>query len=381
MRMARRRGRAADNCLNTADFTGSSPASGRGVDRDRAPRRPRSDEAQQRQRAGQSPKRRYGVVALRPAISTSRMPRVNHGSSRELAAVVRDRRRDAGVGRAQHRPAGLERAHRGDLVVLARGDRAAVPRVVGDVDEQRRVARGRDELGAERVLVADVDGDALAGDLERRLVGRPRGLVGERNREHAADEPADDRLQRNRLAERHEVALAIELRRRGAEAHHAVVDALAVAGLDGRLGDEQADEDVAVARARRGIEQAQEHRARDLVGELRIRAFREHDEAPRLARRARRRARSCAAGTRDRTCAPATTLPWTSETATGGPCGDVHSMRSCAAPRDDQHGEAARHATDATRLTVGERVDRRPATAAAHSATASVTRNTPPMGA
>ena len=52
----------------------------------------------------------------------------------------------------------------------------------------------------------------------RRLLGAARRLARERDRQHPADEPADDRLQRNRLAERHEVALAIELRRRRADA-------------------------------------------------------------------------------------------------------------------------------------------------------------------
>ena len=90
------------------------------------------------------------------------------------------------VARSIGRPS-LERAHRGDLVVLLGGDRTAVPRVVGDVDEQRRVARAVDEFAAERVLVADVHRDAWPATVERRgCVGAAARLVGERDGEHLA---------------------------------------------------------------------------------------------------------------------------------------------------------------------------------------------------
>ena len=93
--------------------------------------------------AGQSPTHEIGRHRpSRPAISTSRMPRdeprQRRASSRPSCAIADVM--PVLVARSIGRP-GLERAHRGDLVVLARGDRAAVPRVVGHVDEQRRVAR------------------------------------------------------------------------------------------------------------------------------------------------------------------------------------------------------------------------------------------------
>ena len=128
--------------------------------------RSRRREAASATRTGSaSPKRTYGVTPCRPVISTSRMPRVNHGRRASSRPSCADRRGDARVRRAQQRPAGLERAHRRDLVVLERGERAAVPGVVGDVDEERRVRRLHADLRAERILVADVDGHALAGDL------------------------------------------------------------------------------------------------------------------------------------------------------------------------------------------------------------------------
>ena len=220
---------------------------------------------------------------------------------RDLAAVVPDRRRDAGVRRAQHRPAGLERAHRRDLVVLHGGDRVAVPRVVGDVDEQRRVARAADQLGAERILVADVDGDALAGDVERRLRRAAARLVGERNRQHLADEPADDRLQRNRLAERHEVMLAVELQVASPSAHDAVVVARLVAAGLRRFRGEEAEQHVAVARARhRGSAPAAPRRAlRRRTSGTRSRAARRGARGS--ARRAAGRARTSPRETPDRT--------------------------------------------------------------------------------
>jgi len=48
------------------------------------------------------------------------------------------------------------------LLVLFGRERTAVPRVVGDVDEQRRLGKPSGKLAAERVFVADIDGNALA---------------------------------------------------------------------------------------------------------------------------------------------------------------------------------------------------------------------------
>src|SRR6266508_6422109 len=87
---------------------------------------------------------------------------------RELVAVVIDDRRDAGVGRAQHRPRRLDRAHGCDLLVLLGRERTAIPGIVGDVDEQRRLGQRYDELAAECILVADIDRHAFACNFERR---------------------------------------------------------------------------------------------------------------------------------------------------------------------------------------------------------------------
>ena len=119
------------------------------------------------------------LAAGAPRLRLRGSPRVNHGSraitrpSCAIADVM------PGVGRAQHRPSRLQRAHLRDLVVLLSGDRAAVPRVVGDVDDSVALARLRPDVRAERVLVADVHGDALPRDVERRR-GRRRPPPGRR---------------------------------------------------------------------------------------------------------------------------------------------------------------------------------------------------------
>jgi hypothetical protein len=114
---------------------------------------------------------------------------------------VTDRRRDAGVRRAQHRPAELERTHRRDLVVLLGGDRTAVPRIVGHVDEQMRIARAVDQLGAERILVQILSATRCPATTSGGCVAPP--CAGRRAGSRApTDEPADHRLQWNRLAER-----------------------------------------------------------------------------------------------------------------------------------------------------------------------------------
>src|SRR6185369_802768 len=90
---------------------------------------------------------------------------------RDRAAVVDDDG-GAGVGRTDHRPLQLERAHPRDAQVLLDGDRLAEPADVADVGEDRRRTRlgyePRRQLLAEQVLVADVRRDALAADVERR---------------------------------------------------------------------------------------------------------------------------------------------------------------------------------------------------------------------
>ena len=77
----------------------------------------------------------------------------------------------------------------------------------------------------------------------------------------------------------HEVALAVELRPRGADADDAVVVARAAAGRERRRHGEHAGEHVAVARRHR-IQQLDEHAFRHFVGEHGKRALRKHDEAP-----------------------------------------------------------------------------------------------------
>src|SRR5207237_9459488 len=142
---------------------------------------------------------------------------------------------DAGSGRAQQRTRGLERAHGGDLIVLLRRERMTIPGVVGDIHHQGRVSSAAGELAAERVLVADVDRQPLAGDDKWFLVCRARSLIGERNGKNIANEPAEYGLERNRLAEGDQMVLAIDLRGRGASGHDATGGTIGALAAPARL--------------------------------------------------------------------------------------------------------------------------------------------------
>src|SRR5690606_15916622 len=118
-----------------------------------------------------------------------------------------DRRRDAVVGGAQHRQAGLDRAKLGLAQMLVRSGRVAEPRVVGDVGDKPGVPRfGGGDAGIDH-LVANV-GDRL--EPRRHLDGMTAGAGGE-----AAghlDQPGDADLRQQVLegdefAERHQMHL------------------------------------------------------------------------------------------------------------------------------------------------------------------------------
>ena len=138
-----------------------------------------------------------------------------------------DHGRQAGIGRTNHRSPGFQRASLCQLQVLPGSIRVAEPRHVADVGQQGRLARRADQLFAEAVLVADVEGHALSGQRHRRLVGAARGKAGQRH-VHVAVQPAGQPRQRNELAERHQVVLAVALLPAG-HADHAVVVAVAIA--------------------------------------------------------------------------------------------------------------------------------------------------------
>jgi len=104
-------------------------------------------------------------------------------------------------------------------------------------------------------------------------------LASDRDCQNPAYEPTDDGFERDRFPERHEVPLAIELRRCGSDADDAVVIARRSTGLERGLGREQPDDRVAFSR-NDGRDDAQQHRIGNLVGEHRKRALRQHDESP-----------------------------------------------------------------------------------------------------
>ena len=165
-----------------------------------------------------------------------------------------DNGRCAGVRGAHDRALELERAHLRELQVLVLHERSAEPGQVADVGEDRRRRRADDtgdDVLAEQVLVADQRPHALAADLERRAA-RAACLVAERDLEHV-DEPA--KAGRNELAERQQVALAVEiLAPRTADADDRIdVPVLRIAG-------EQADQQAALVCFERMREPRPDHR-------------------------------------------------------------------------------------------------------------------------
>ncbi len=93
--------------------------------------------------------------------------------------------------------------------MLRQCERVVEPRQIGDIEHQRRrrpwcVPR-IDDLCAEQILVADVDGDLLARQRER-LCSRTALLVADGHL-HQIHKPSKAR--RNEFAERHQMAFAV----------------------------------------------------------------------------------------------------------------------------------------------------------------------------
>ncbi len=207
----------------------------------------------------------YGVRPAVPSIRTSSEPIVERLQPADHAALRIDRGRHPGVRRAQHRPAGFQRAHPRDLQVLVECDRIAEPREIRHVDEHARrhriVADRRRDFLAEDVFVADVGHHRLIAHDERLLHRRAAREIAERHL-HQIDEPV--KAPRDELAERHQVVLVVavdvaRVRRHAVQAVR-VVDDPAV----GRHG--AADRAEQHRRVGRVAEIA--HRARERLGQL-----------------------------------------------------------------------------------------------------------------
>ncbi|MNS91524.1 hypothetical protein D3C72_1256180 [compost metagenome] len=120
--------------------------------------------------------------------------------------------------------------------MLAQGPRIAEPAQVADVDQDGRtrfavgagLQRGQ-QIGAEQIFVADVEGDVLAAHCKRRLARRAAIEIAQRHVQQV-DEPAESR--RHVFAPRHQMALVVAHggvathqlfdRRVAVKAHHAV---------------------------------------------------------------------------------------------------------------------------------------------------------------
>ena len=212
--------------------------------------------------------RRHAAIGLDAAVQHAGRER-RQGSLH--GAVRSDDGSHAGIGGAQHRAAGFQCAHAGDLQVLRLGQRIAEPRGVRQVGQDARLGQGADDLAAENVLVADVGRHLLPGNGQRRLLfraareGRGRDVgVGHEPREAGRDE----------FAVGHQMTLAIGLQRRGAETDGAVVIGVAVAR-------QRAEDDVAVLAAGQRLQRV-DVGFRQLVEEDREGGFRQERQLRRI---------------------------------------------------------------------------------------------------
>src|SRR6516225_1234908 len=99
-----------------------------------------------------------------------------------------------------------------------------------------------DKLAAERILVADVHGDTLAGDVERRLIRRTGRLISERDVEHSANEPSNHGFGGNGFSERDKMPLAVPLSWRGAYAYDTVEVVIFVRARAARLEEKKTEQ-------------------------------------------------------------------------------------------------------------------------------------------
>src|SRR5579883_3495993 len=123
------------------------------------------------------------------------------------AAVGVDGGGEAGVGVAQQPPAVLDGAHAGLVQMLRPGSGIAVPAIVGDVDEDlRALCRQLADFVGEDRFVADEDAKLLGSGPERGARGAARKVADSLGQ---ASGESEDGGERDILAERHEVDLAV----------------------------------------------------------------------------------------------------------------------------------------------------------------------------
>ena len=171
--------------------------------------------------------------------------------------------------------------------MLRHRDGVAEPADVAEIGEDRRRARRVEEtacqLGAEKVLVANVRGDALAADRKRRRIQRAARKVAQRN-VHQLGEPAE--AGRDELAEGHQVHLVVAVGRAAPAGGRQPDHRVGVAGVD--VAQRHAEQQ----RARRILEARAQSRPvvgqqfGQLLRQKRHRRLRRHHQlAARLAQR------------------------------------------------------------------------------------------------
>ncbi|OIQ91223.1 hypothetical protein GALL_268850 [mine drainage metagenome] len=92
-----------------------------------------------------------------------------------------DQGRHPGIGDAQDRPAGFERAHLDDLQPLADGEAALEPGQVAGIDQQAGLRQPAAKIPADQILVADQGADARRSKDQRPLPGQARTQILQRD--------------------------------------------------------------------------------------------------------------------------------------------------------------------------------------------------------
>ena len=164
--------------------------------------------------------------------------------------------------------------------MLMRRERVAKPGDVGEIQQQGCSRQLADDLFAEQVFVADVDGDALLANRERGL-GISAGSKVSQRHVHQGDKPA--KAERDEFTERHQMRLVVTLAAGAPERDGAVeVTRAAIAMVSARgLGTRHARDQGCTACTGEAIK-LQQVVARQGVQHARQRGLGQYDEISRM---------------------------------------------------------------------------------------------------
>ncbi len=161
----------------------------------------------QRIRATQPHIRRFARATLHRAFQHAR--HIGRGNGNDIA-LRRDDGGGAAVGGANHVAPHFQRARLRLLQLLPHGVRTGEPRHIAAVGEQGGLFGGGNQIIAEAVFIADIEGDFFARHVQRGLVRATALEIGQRHIHEPVQRVGDDG-QRFVFAEGHQMVFGIHL--------------------------------------------------------------------------------------------------------------------------------------------------------------------------